>query len=97
MAERVRLGDVVIHRRSDKRHHALTRHAHALARDTRALANIEPWRWVVVGLYQWDGPQMVRLEHEDDRSVEYEALETELVHADDAIVRLGNLANEGQR
>lgn len=97
MADRIRLGDVVLHRRSDGRHRALAQHAHALAQRTRPLANIEPWRWVVVGFYQWDGPQIVRLEHEYDRSVEYEAPEAELVHADDAVVRLGKLVSEGRR
>lgn len=51
----------------------------------------------MVGFYQWDGPQIVRLEHEYDRSVEYEAPEAELVHADDAVVRLGKLVSEGRR
>ncbi len=49
------------------------------------------WRWIVTGFYQWDGPQMVRLVHEDDSTMDYEAPEAELVHADDAITRLGKL------
>ena len=49
-------------------------------------------RWVVVGFYQWAGPQMVRLRLEGDDTVSYEAPETDLLHIDDAVVRLGRLA-----